>query len=199
MSVRPLAPIGNPVQWDLADGYLDLIKGGEVVVLTSVLLAGDEAAPDVLDGYLENGTKRTVATLDLSGARATSGSLFYLVDDGKAGYGPSSYLGGTTGQVAATAYSPTSAYASGKVSCWKSGLFAVSTDAVATDLKPAAGQSLVPGTAIYATDGGILTASSSTGFKVGYFVEYSTDSSWVSTPAYSNGLKVPVEIIIHFG
>jgi hypothetical protein len=174
------------------------IKGGEVAMLLTTSVTGsDLAAKDVFDGYLNNGALRTVASLALNTASSTT--LLYLVDDGTTGYSTSTYLGGTTGQATGTVYSPPSCYASGKVSCWRAGLFAVSTDAVASDLQPASGAALTPGTAIYAQkSGGLLTASSSDGIKVGYFVEYGTDSSWVSTPRYVNGVKVPTEIIIDF-
>lgn len=131
------------------------------------------------------------------------GTLFGAVVGGTVGQqvnGPTTFTGAVLG--------PHTATGSGKVTCWdKPGLYAVSLDAVdttvATGLVPTntttltvgVGLGFTPATAVGNGTGGLLTpnVSSNTGNlaggfgtcpNVGYFVEFNTNQSLVTTPNY---------------
>lgn len=193
MALFPLQPGLNPLgQFDVVNTELASILGGQVLTFTSVSRTNtstESAAFDAADGYLFDTTvpinNRPAST------RASTAAQFplYLSDDGLSGYG--TYFGQTIGVPAGlsttgTNLGPHSAAASGKVTLWdKPGLYAVSTDAVATDfltsISTGASAGLTPGTVLgfcNSTDIGKLAHNSCTlkvaGTGVGYFVEFAT-------------------------
>lgn len=186
-----IQPLG---QYDAVDGYALTVKGGEVCTFTSVTVAGDKAAADALDGYLNPGTSRVALTVNLLSAVADGYGPFMLVDDGTANYGTlfGTVVGGTSGavQTGGAVLGPHTATGSGKWTAWdKPGLYGVTLDALHTDVQPT--QTLNPGDALYARAGnqsnpGFLTATSSGAAGVptvmARFVEFRTNGSLVTTP-----------------
>ena len=185
-------PLG---QFDVLDGYLDDIKGGEIGTVTTASrtnTADEKASYDVLDGYDNLSDVKRVAIMTFI---STSARPLWLIDEGKTGYGTlfGQVIGTPVGLSATgTNLGPHTAAASGKVTCWdKPGLFAVSVDAVdthASDGLVLANSSCVPGVALYATSAGLLTptssrsASASTTELVGRFLEFETRPFLVTTP-----------------
>lgn len=191
MALKTLQPGLQPLSFDILDGDMSSIKGGEVVTLSSTLTtSGDLAAKDALDGYINSSptVKRPLVTKTLaSGARP-----LFLADDGLAGYGTmfGSVVGGTAGQIASgTVLGPSTLTGSGKLTCWdKPGMYAVSLDAcdtnATTGLQPT-NSTLAAGAKLYATSAGLLTPNTSAKFEdvaVGRFVEFTTLGSLVNTP-----------------
>lgn len=195
MSMQPLyaqLPLGS---FDGLDTEYLTLLGGEVVSLTSTsTTSSDKRAADVADGY--SGTTspvRPVVTKTLaSGMRP-----LFLADEGVKDYGTmiGAIQGGVFGQAnlsqaSAIQVGPSTAYGSGKVTCWNyEGLYKVSLDAVdttaSTGLVPT-NSSLVPGSALYATTSGKLTPNSALSFEtnlvVARFVEFRGKDSKVTTP-----------------
>lgn len=202
-----IEPIG---QYDSVDGYTSTILGGEVCTFTTVTVAGDKAAADALDGYLNPGTSRVALTTGLS---PTALGPYMLTDDGTANYGTlfGVLVGGTVGQVASGGYSPGNggligsgtvlgphtALASGKWTVWdKPGLYGVTLDATDTTLQPTASSGCTPGAAVFAfnatqASAGRLTmtststsvvAAAGTGTVMARFVEFRTRGALVTTP-----------------
>jgi len=133
MALKILQPNCQPFgQFDGLDSEVSTFKGGEVVTLTNIGYRGpDLAAADVQDGYSGTTTKsRPAVTLTLvSGHRP-----LFLSDEGVAGYGTlfGSIVGATAG-ISTTGINvgPSTALASGKVTCWSQpGLYAVTLDVV---------------------------------------------------------------------
>jgi hypothetical protein len=167
--------------FDGLDSEASTLKGGEVVTLGSVLLsAGDKGAADV-DGYAPPGTKKVVVTKTLT---ANSRPLF-LADEGDAGYGTlfGELVGAAVGQsTGGTRLGPHTTAGSGKVTCWdKPGLYAVTLDAVHTDVAPSVA-ACVTGAPLYFTTAGKLTTDDTLGVVVARFVEFTTNRSLVTSP-----------------
>lgn len=195
MALKLLQPGTQPLgQYDGYDAEITLLKGGEVVTLTSVALTStDKAAYDVFDGYVNSGSplpseKRIVVTSTL----VAGTTLFMLADEGVSGYGTvlGSMVGETVGQnTGGTVLGPHTTAGSGKVTCWdKPGLYAVSLDAcdtnASTGLQPT-NNTLKTGDPLYAKlAGGLLTpnTASATTARVGTFISFETNGSLVNTP-----------------
>ena len=122
-------------------------------------------------------------------------------------------VGGVVGNVVpnpsnltgATVLGPSTAYGSGKVTCWdKPGLYAVTLDAVASSVVTSA--AVNPGDAIYANTNGQLTLTSGEAFDttgtptiVGRFVEFSSNGSFVTTPTmFVDGTRQLTQMVFHF-
>ena len=166
------------------------LKGGEVVTFTSVAPSSDAGAFDAAEGYdgYAGTAHRPVVTKTLaSGTRP-----LMLADDGTSGYGTlfGTVVGGTVGTAAGVVLGPHTATGSGKVTLWdKPGMYAVTLDAVASDLAPTA-TGITAGSSLYATSAGLLTADKTLSFEksgglglvVGNFVSFETDRTLVTTP-----------------
>lgn len=211
MALRVLNPGVMPIgQFDGLDSITSTIKGGEVGSIVGVALGAsvDKAAKDTdgSDGYVGNASitiKRPVVTTNLvSGNRP-----LFLLDDGIAYYGTlfGQVVGGAVGQqsTGGALLGPHTATASGKITCWdKEGLYAVTLDAVdttaTTGLMPT-NTTLNIGDPLYATSAGLLTPRSAGSFeaslKVARFIEFTTERSLVTTPAYLvSALNSPVGV-----
>jgi hypothetical protein len=210
MSLKLLQPGIQPLgQFDVVDSELASFKGGEVCTFKyvttnsqpGVTTSGlDQAAYDVFDGYVNNGTNfvRPAVTKTF-----TSGSTrpLFLSDDGILGYGTlfGAIVGGTVGQqvngpnsYTGAVLGPHTSTGSGKMTLWdKPGLYAVSLDAVdsnaTTGLQPT-NTSLVGGDALYFTSSGLLTPTQTSAVSgspvVARFIEFNTNQSLVTTPNY---------------
>jgi len=212
-----IQPIG---QFDGYDADYLTIKGGEVGRLMAVpyvypqTSTSDKAAVDSYFGTSNNGANRVVVTHTLA---ATSGVYrpLFLLDEGTVGYGTmfGTLVGGVVGQVVpnpgnlagATVLGPSTAYGSGKVTCWdKPGLYAVTLDAVAPSVVTTA--VVNPGDAVYADTLGRLTLTSGeshdvggTATVVGRFVEFASNGSLVTTPTQLvNGVRQLTQMVFHF-
>ena len=189
MALRILNPGVQPLgQFDVVDGELTALKGGEVVTLVKkALSSGDKGAADVFDGYVRNSSTIGRAAVSAASVDAYTRPLF-LADEGTVGYGTlfGQVVGGTAGQVATggAVLGPHTATGSGKVTCWdKPGLYGVTLDAVDASTVVPTSNTLTVGTALYATAGsGLLTTASSGNQRVGTFVEFMTNGSLVTTP-----------------
>jgi hypothetical protein len=174
------------------DGGSDLLsfKGGEVVTFKS------------------DANGRPVATKNLG----TDGYRpLMLTDDGTSSYGTlfGTVVGGTAGTANGAVLGPHTATGSGKLTLWdKPGMYAVTLDAVASDLAPSNG-ALTAGSSLYATTAGLLTAnkvlsfekSGGPGLVVGNFVSFETDGSLVTTPnrlVSATGSSSPTVAVFHF-
>lgn len=192
-----ITPLGD---FDCLDTDLDNVVGGEVAVLDEAsrsITSTEKAAADVLDGYVADGIDTGTPTPTRVVARIADETsetydLFYLMDDGKAGYGTlfGEVVGTPTGlSVTSTALGPHSAAASGKVTLWdKPGLYAVSLTALHTDVVPTtAGTNMydtpLPGQLLYRHTDGKLARATSTSDKIAQFVELANNGSLVTTPA----------------
>lgn len=188
MALKLVNPGVQPLgQFDGKDSEFLTLKGGEVVTFTSVATGADLGANDAADGYLNPGNRPVVTKTLSSGIRP-----LMLADDGTSGYGTlfGTVVGGTVGTAAGVVLGPHTAMGSGKVTLWdKPGMYAVTLDAVASDLAPTA-STIDAGAPLYATSAGLLTADktaafekvSSTGLVVGNFVSFETDRTLVTTP-----------------
>jgi hypothetical protein len=207
-----LLPLG---QFDMMDGYLSTLKGGEIgtlVALPRKNTATEKAAADVFDGYttiVAHQRAGIMTFLSGNGLRP-----LWLLDEGTVGYGTlfGQVIGTPTGLSTTGAnLGPHTAAASGKVTAWdKPGLYGVTLDAV--DVHPTLGllptnTSLTPGVAIYPTAQGLLTPSASraAGGAIGAdvvarFVEFETTGiSLVRTPAsLVGGLEVFDHVVISY-
>jgi hypothetical protein len=202
-------------QFDGYDSVYLTVKGGEVATIISVAVSdGDRAAKDAdgSDGYVgaPPAQRRPAVTTNLVlGSRP-----LFLVDDGLAGYGTlfGQVIGGVAGQIAdglgdqnGQLLGPHTATASGKLTLWNAGLYAVTLDAVdttaSTGLVPT-NTSLDVGDALYATSAGLLTPDETAGFEyptaetvVARFANFETykGSSLVTTPVnLVSGVNSPV-------
>jgi len=202
-----IQPLG---QFDVLDGYLANILGGEVGTLFGASrsnTATEKAAYDVRDGYdhVSNVQRAAVA----NSINASTARPLWLLDEGKLGYGTlfGQVIGTPVGLSATgTNIGPHSAAASGKVTCWdKPGLYAVTVDAVNTaadGLKLDSSITLSPGLEIRCLQNGKLTPVGSTGavaIEVGRFVEFETSPYLVKTPNSLVGATEAAErVVFHF-
>ncbi len=190
MALINLNASGNPLgEFDALDSITTTVKGGEVLMFTEVVNTADKGAQDDADGYIYPGTKRAVLTTTLTSGR---GPLM-LCDDGTANYGTlfGTVVGGSAGtNQTGTVLGPHTATGSGKLTAWITpGIYGATLDAVdpATDtgLQPSNG-SLTAGKPLYATAAGLLTPDVTKSFQssriVGYFAEFRTKGSLVTTP-----------------
>lgn len=193
MALVLLNPSGVPLgEFDALDTIATTVKGGEVMMFTTVsTTAGtDTSDADTADGYTYPGTSRVVLTTTLTSNR---GPLM-LCDDGTLNYGTlfGTVVGGSAGQVVNTGavLGPHTATGSGKLTAWVTpGLYGVTLDATdpATDTGlQTTNSSLVGGKPLYATAAGLLTPDPTKSFQanrpVGYFAEFRTKGSLVTTP-----------------
>lgn len=190
MALKPLQaqyPFG---QFDGLDSQVTSFLGGEVVGFVGVSTTGSDAhAYDVNDGY--SGTTSPVRPAVTKTLTSGMRPLF-LADEGVRGYGTlfGEVVGGTLGQVSSggAQLGPHTATGSGKITLWGNpGMYAITLDAVdttgVTGLVPG-NSSLVPGTALYATTGGLLTPRLAAAFEavvVARFIEFMTTGSRVTT------------------
>jgi len=212
-----IQPIG---QFDGYDADYLTIKGGEIGRLFAVpyvypqTSTSDKAAADVYQGTSNNGANRVCVSHTLTATSGTYRPLF-LLDEGTVGYGTmfGTLVGGVVGNVVpnpgnltgATVLGPSTAYGSGKVTCWdKPGLYAVTLDAVASSVVTSA--AVNPGDAIYANTNGQLSLTSGEAFDtsgtptiVGRFVEFSSNGSFVTTPTmFVDGTRQLTQMVFHF-
>ena len=229
MALKLLFAGHNPCSFDGYDSNVLLTRGGEVCRLTEVAYSYppgtsvDKASFDSFLGETSTTLKtRVAATTSLPSTTGTYRPLF-LVDEGTNGYGVmfGVVVGSFTGQTVPNAYSntatnlgPHTATGSGKVTCWdKPGLYAVTLDAVEDTISVAG--SIKPGDPLFANTSGKLTATEANGFDfpagqgsttiVGRFVEFSTNGSLVTTPAWMVGATSSVmsaasltQMVFHF-
>ncbi len=197
-----------PICFDGYDVTTANLLGGEIGRLISVpyvfppTSSSDKAAFDVFDGY--SGTTTKVRPAVTASLPLTSGAYrpLFLLDEGTLHYGTAFgvVIGGSIGTIVqnpttgagGTVIGPHTAYASGKVTCWdKPGLYAVTTDAVASSIVPTS-STPAPGDALYADVNGKLTLTAADSHDngsgsptiVGRFVEFSGNGSLVTTPNY---------------
>jgi hypothetical protein len=210
MALKIFQPGIQPAgQFDVLDGYLDSILGGEVGTLyeaSRVNTASEKAAADALDGYT-NVSAVTRAAVANRVNTSTQRPLF-LLDEGKAGYGTlfGQVIGTPAGlSTTGTNLGPHTAAASGKVTCWhQPGMYGVSVDAVntAADGLVLTNASCVPGLELHVLNNGKLTPAGSTGavaVEVARFVEFETSPFLVNTPASAVGAdEAAVNAVIHF-
>lgn len=158
-------------QFDNLDGYTPV--GGEVYVLYSTGTTSD--------GYQKVGARPAVTG---------DGYAFYLVDDGKLGYGVlfgntvvRTDTGFSSGSDTATRLGPASYAASGKLTLWdKPGLYAVTLDALKDS--EAALKAALPGAHMTCESGtGKLKLGEMTsgGFPLATVVAFTVDESLVTT------------------
>lgn len=193
MALYILQPGVQPLgQFDVLDGYLDSILGGEVGTLyqaARVNSASEKAAFDALDGYTNVSAVTRAAVANR--VNTTAQRPLWLLDEGKAGYGTlfGQVIGTPAGLLTSgTNLGPHTAAASGKVTCWdKPGLYGVSVDAVntAADGLVLTNASCVPGLELHVLNNGKMTPTGSTGavaVEVARFVEFATSPFLVNTP-----------------
>lgn len=126
---------------------------------------------------------------------------FYLMDDGKGGYGLNfgnvvirSNTGFELGVDAATKYGPPSYAGSAKVTLWdKPGIYAVTLDCLADDETVL--KAVAPGTGLTVDLDGKLTVVGAVGSPVASVVQFVNDESLVTTGGSVNGQK---KLIINF-
>lgn len=208
-----LLPLG---QYDCVDTEIASILGGEVMTLTvasATNTSTEKSAYDGADGYLFD----AVAPINQRPAsvRASTAAQFplFLSDDGKANYGTlfGEVIGTPVGlSTTGTNLGPHTAEGSGKVTLWdKPGLYAVTTDALASDfitsISSGASSGLVPGRVLGFTSGGKLAHSSTatepavSATGVGHFVEFQANQSLVNTPRRLIGATVVyTQVVMHF-
>jgi hypothetical protein len=189
-----LHPLGD---FDLLDTDQSSVLGGEVMVLdeaSRTITSTEKAAYDVLDGYIADevteATTRVVARI--ADEASETYDVFYLSDEGTTHYGVTfgSVVGGPVGlSTTSTNLGPHTTTGSGKVTLWdKGGLYAVSLDAVSSDVVPTTSGNLydtpLPGTVLYReTLTGKLCRATGTSDKIAAFVELTNNGSMVNTPA----------------
>jgi len=191
MALYLLQPGVQPIgQFDFLETDLSLLLGGMLGTLDEAVRVNsstEKAAFDVLDGYVADGSSAaTRPVLRIADTASETRKLFYLLDDGSAGYGTlfGSLIGTPVGlSTTGSALGPSSAAGSGKVTAWdKAGLYAVSTDAVEAALSDLT-DTPFPGDLLYRSANGKLTSLADTGDKIGMYVEHSGSGSLVNTPA----------------
>lgn len=215
-----LQPLG---QFDGYDSDYTTILGGEIGFFQTVIYkfpgSADLGAYDAFDGYAgfaNYGTNQswvrpaishTFSSAALGGLGDTSPRPLFLLDEGQIGYGTmfGYVVGGVVGQVVpnpsnvtttnTTVLGPTTALASGKVTCWdKPGLYSITLDAVDPAITPGAlnsGAAALPGAPVYFMSTGKLTFTAGSAWNgvatsniVGRFVEFATSGALVTTPNY---------------
>lgn len=225
MALYILQPGCQPLgQFDCKDTDLNNILGGELGTWDTGAnsnTSGEKAAADVFDGYvaanIDTGDASHLRVLlrVASGSTETvdggSGAIsrpLYLLDDGKLGYGTLfGQVIGTPAGLATTGTNlgPHTAAASGKITAWAmAGLYAVSLDALGTNMIPTSGTNAnlydtpLPGTAIYreANTGKLNRTQVGTEVAVGVFVEAASNGSLVRTPARLVGASPVVDRMV---
>jgi len=192
-------PLG---QFDSLDAQVSLWKGGEIACWATTpygASATDKAAADVLDdGYAPVGGTpvRPVVTIASTNSSAGAGAPpLFLADDGTNHYGTlfGVVVGATAGQTSfgpggGTNLGPNTATGSGKVTLWHmAGLYGVTLDAV--DSTSGTGlvtnnTGLTVGTPLQYTSLGLLTPATTLTTKVGYFSEFQTTGSFVTSQQF---------------
>lgn len=205
MALYLLQPGLNPLgDFDFDEVDLPNVVGGDLGTLDEAARANtltEKAAADVFDGYVADGS--SVATrpiLRLADSASETRKLFYLLDDGKAGYGVmfGSVIGTPVGlSTTGTNLGPHTAAGSGKVTAWdKPGLYAVSRDAVLADLSDLTDTPL-PGALLYrGPTSAKLSSLADTGDKVAMFVEMASNGSLVTTPGRLVGASESFDRIV---
>lgn len=194
-----IEPLG---QFDIEDGDIDLVKGGEVAVFRTITYSTDGYAADVI-------TQGPGIHLKL-GQVATDGIVYGLVDEGTAGdlvnpgYGTmfgtviGSQVGqgtgvGTLSTTGTVVVGPSTIRGSGKATLWtKPGLYGVSPNAWQTqaEFDGADLNSPIYGTTADGTLDGKLSIVLD-GADVAISLGPVTDTSLVSTTTYYAGLATP--------
>ena len=214
MALKILQPGIQPAgQFDMVDGYLSSVMGGEIGTVTykaRVNSTTSVAAFDALQGYTNNtDLARVAVTLNISenGLRP-----LWLLDDGTAGYGTlfGQQIGTPTGlSTSGTNLGPHTATGSGKVTIWnKPGIYGTTTDAVDTHITLGlvpANASLRPGLALYPMINGKLTptAARAAGGAVGAdvvarFLEFrTTANTLVKTPFALISATIALDFVVY--
>jgi hypothetical protein len=214
MALYILQPGCQPLgQFDFLDADLLNVLGGELGVWGT---AGstDLAAADAKDGYVAAAVDAGSPTasrplLQLADGSTETTSPFYLLDDGKLGYGTlfGQVIGVPVGSATTgTNLGPHTAAASGKVTAWdKPGIYAVSLDAQSVTSTTVGNlyDTPVPGTKLYRTANTGKIGLVQTGSEpiVGVFIELSSNGSLVRTPARLVGATPIVDRMVfnYFG
>ena len=187
-----LQPLG---QFDFDDADLPNVLGGDLGTIdrqSRTNSASVKAAYDA-DGYsadlIDVGTPTGYRTvMRLADSATETAKPMYLLDDGKAGYGVmfGSVIGVPVGlSTTGSNLGPHTASGSGKVTLWnQSGLYAVSSDALATDVL-LNNDTPIPGELLYrgALTGKLSRAQVGSEKFVAMFVELTGNRSLVNTPA----------------
>lgn len=211
MALYPLQPGGQPLgQFDFLDTDVSLLVGGMLGTFDEAARtnsASEKAAYDVLDGYVADGSSAaTRPILRIADTASETRKVFFLLDDGVAGYGTmfGTLIGNPLGLSTTVAsggslLGPSTVQGSGKVTAWGAeGLYAVSTDAVEAALSDLTDTPL-PGATLYRSTNGKLTSLADTGDKIGVYVEHAGNGSYVTTPAHLVGAaQVLDRIVIHY-
>lgn len=196
-----IQPLGD---FDVLDTDLTSIVGGECMVLDEAsrsITSTEKAAADVLDGYIDDqidigNTSATRTIARIADTTSETYNVFYLADDGKAGYGVifGEVIGNPTGlNTSGTNLGPHTAQGSGKVTLWdKAGLYGISLTALTNDVVPNTSGNLydtpLPGTLLYrAQTTGLLTRATASADKIALFVELTSNGSLVTTPSRLTG------------
>ena len=196
MALYPVQAAFPAGQFDLVDGYMASVTGGQLGTLYAVTRANtalEKSSADTKDGYTNAMLRVGIAPSIVS----TTQRPLWLLDDGILNYGTlfGSVIGSPAGlSTTGAALGPATYAGSGKVTCWtQPGLFEVSLDSV--DQDAAAGlqvtnTSLVPQSKLFVTSAGLLTPSNvrSVGGAgsptVARFLEFTlTSRSLVTTPS----------------
>jgi hypothetical protein len=201
MALYLLQPGVQPLgQFDFLDADLASCEGGMIGTLdeaSRAKSASNKGAADAFDGYVADlvdvGTPdASRPILRLADTSTEVNKLFYLLDDGTAGYGTlfGQLIGNPVGQTfTGSALGPHTASGSGKVTAWdKPGLYGVSLAALDADVVPTSSGNLydtpLPGELLYrGATTAKLTRSTASGDKMAMFVEVSGNRSLVTTPA----------------
>lgn len=199
MALQPVNPGLNPLGlFDVLNTQAAGLTGGEVMTLAAASrtnTATETAAADVLDGY-------NYATPGLRpvAQRATAPAAFIALAD--EGVGPhyftviGSVVGANTGKVVKSSpLGPNTGAGSGKVTLWdKPGLYEVTIDSLVPTFVSGLGTGgLTPGSVLGYTNTGLLSHSTNSSAVAATgcaaFVEFSGNSSLVTTPAYLVGAR----------
>lgn len=164
MALFPLTPGLHPLgQYDVVNTEVSSLLGGEVLTFTTASRSNtstEQAAFDAEDGYIFDVTVPIANRPAATRASTASQVPLFLCDDGSA-VGYSTLFGVLIGGVAgvgtsvsgSTTIGPSTILGSGKATLWdKPGLYAVSTDAVASDfitsISTGSSAGLAPGTSV---------------------------------------------------
>ena len=203
-----LQPLG---QFDFLDTDLSSVLGGDIGTLdeaSRTVTSSEKAAADVLDGYVADlvDTGDPTASrpiLRLADTSSEANNVFYLLDDGTSNYGTlfGELIGNPVGlATTGSQLGPHTAEASGKVTAWdKPGLYAVSTDALDSDVL--GGSNLndtpLPGELLYrGSTTAQLTRATTSGDKIALFVELRANGSLVTTPGKLVGASESFDRIV---
>lgn len=199
MALYVLQPGIQPLgQFDFLDTDLASVVGGDFGVwgeTSRTITSTEKAAQDALDGYVADQVDAGDATatrpvLQLGDSGSTAAAAHYLLDDGTTDYGTlyGELIGNPVGlATTGSQLGPHTASGSGKVTAWdKPGLYAVSTDALDSDVVPTTGNvndTPLPGELLYrGASTAQLTRTVSANLKAALFVELAGNGSLVTTP-----------------